>query len=483
MTEPLPAFHHYALRITHCLGDKKPMQKRRNDITEGVIWRQVLAFFFPIMLGTLFQQLYNTVDAVVVGRFAGKAALAAVGGSAAQILNLLVSFFVGLSSGATVIVSQYYGAQDGPNVSRSVHTAMWLALTAGAVMTALGLIFAPGLLKLMNTPEDTLGDSTLYMRVIFLSMIPAMIFNVGSGVLRAVGDSRWPLYFLIAACLINVALDLIFVAALNWSVFGVAVATAIAQSVAAILVLFTLIRAKDDTRLTLRGLKPERGFLIRTVQIGLPTGMQTVMYSISNMIITATINGFGTSTVAAWVTLGKVDGLYWMINNAFGVSVMTFAGQNYGAHKLDRAERTMFVCGGLSILAAWLFSGTLMLMAYPIFGIFSREREVLDIAVQMMWRITPFYFLFVPIEMISGALRGMGKTLMPTIITAVGICVFRVIWMFTVVPRWPSIHTITISYGISWLLTSAVFIFYYPRARRRLGFEKWFSKPPKGAKR
>lgn len=450
------------------------MQKtERNGIVEGVIWRQLLAFFFPILLGTVFQQLYNTVDAAVVGRFAGKAALAAVGGSAAQILNLLVSFFVGLSSGATVIVSQYYGAQDGPGVSRAVHTAMWLAIAAGAAMTVLGLAFAPVLLRIMKTPEDTMGEAALYLRIIFAAMIPSMLFNVGSGVLRAVGDSKRPLYFLIAASLINVALDLLFVAVLRWSVAGVAIATALAQLVAAALVVLSLCRAKDDTRLTLKGLRPDGALLKRTVQIGLPTGLQTVMYSLSNMIITATINGFGTSTVAAWVALGKIDAFYWMINNAFGVSVMTFAGQNYGAHRLDRAERSMFVCTGLSVAAAWLFSGVFMTFARPLFGIFSREADVLDIAAEMMRHITPWYFLFVPIEMISGAMRGMGRTLAPTTITAVGICVFRVIWMFGIVPRFPEIRTIMLSYPISWLLTAIAFGFYYPWARRRLGFGRW----------
>ena len=450
------------------------MQKtERNGIIEGVIWRQLLAFFFPILLGTLFQQLYNTVDAVVVGRFAGKAALAAVGGSAAQILNLLVSFFVGLSSGATVIVSQYYGAQDGPNVSRSVHTAMWLALAAGAVMSVLGIALAPFLLRIMNTPADTMGDSVIYLRVIFGAMIPSMMFNVGSGVLRAVGDSRRPLYFLIAACLMNVGLDLLFVAVLGWSVPGVAIATAIAQTAAAALVTVSLCRAKDDTRLTLKGLKPDMELLRRTIQIGLPTGLQTVMYSISNMIITATINGFGTSTVAAWVTMGKVDSMYWLINNAFGVSVMTFAGQNYGARRLDRAEKSLFVCAGMSVAAAWLFSGTFMLLARPVYGIFTRDREVIDLAIGFMRWITPYYFIFVPIEMISGAMRGMGRTLAPTILTAVGICVFRVIWMFGVVPRFPEMRTITLSYPISWTLTTLAFLIYYPRARRKLGFTKW----------
>ena len=442
----------------------------KNGIVEGVIWRQLLAFFFPILLGTLFQQLYNTVDAVVIGRFAGKAALASVGGSAAQILGLLVNFFVGLSSGATVIVSQFYGAEDDQGVSRAVHTAIWLALAAGIVMTALGLLLAPWLLRLMHTPADTMDNSVTYLRIVFLAMVPGMLFNVGSGVLRAVGDSRRPLYFLMAACLVNVALDLVFVVGLKWSVAGVAVATALAQAVSAVLVVRCLCRADRSYRLDLRRIRPDPVLLGRTARIGLPTGLQSVMYSVSNVIITSTINTFGTSTVAAWVALGKVDGMYWMINNAFGVSIMTFAGQNYGAHRLDRAERCLLVCSGLALGAAWSFSALFFAFARPLFGLFSRETDVIAIALEMMRHITPWYFLFVPIEMVSGALRGMGRTLVPTMITALGICAFRVVWMFGVVPAWHEIHAITLSYPISWVLTAAAFLIYYPFARRRLGF-------------
>ena len=442
----------------------------RNGIIEGVIWKQLLSFFFPIMLGTLFQQLYNTVDAVVVGQFAGTGALAAVGGSAAQIINLLIGFFVGLASGATVIVSQFYGARDGEGVSRAVHTGMFLALAAGLLMTALGLILAPALLRLMNTPAETLEDSAAYLRIIFLSMAPSMVYNVGSGILRAVGDSRRPLYFLMAACLLNVALDLAFVALLGWSVRGVAIATTLAQTLSAALIWACLCRSRESYRLMPRRIRADGALLRATVRIGLPAGLQSVMYTLSNMTITATINSFGTSAVAAWVTLGKIDGMYWMINGAFGVAITTFAGQNYGAQKLERAERSLLVCTGLSIGAAWLFSAVFYAFARPIFGVFTREPAVIDIAVEMMRHITPWYFVFVPIEMISGALRGMGRTLVPTLITAAGICVFRVTWMFGVVPAWHEIRAITISYPISWALTSAAFILYYPSARRRLGF-------------
>ena len=443
-------------------------QNATNGITEGVIWKGLLAFFFPIMLGTLFQQLYNTVDTVIVGQFVGTQALAAVGGSAAQILNLIIGFFVGVSSGATVIVSQYFGAHDDDGVHRAVHTAMALAVIGGAIMTVLGLVLAPTLLRWMDTPADTMEDSTLYLRIVFLAMIPGMIYNVGASIQRAVGDSRRPLYFLIICCLVNVALDLLFVVGMKMGVAGVAVATAIAQIVSAVLTCGSLGRAKGNYRLELRKVRADARLLGETVRIGLPTGLQSVMYALSNMIITATINGFGTNTVAAWVALGKVDGMFWMILNAFGVSIMTFVGQNYGARRYDRVHRSLRVCIGLSLGASWLFSALFLIFGRSVYRLFTTEEAVLEIAVKMMFYMAPCYWLFVPIELLSGALRGMGDTLIPTMITAAGICVLRVVWMFTVVPVWHEIFAITVSYPISWILTAGAFIIYYNHAKKRL---------------
>ena len=444
------------------------IENTTNTIVDGVIWKGLLKFFFPIMLGTLFQQLYNTVDAVVVGQFVGTQALAAVGGSSSQIVNLFIGFFVGLSSGATVIVSQYFGAREDKGVSRAVHTAMALAFIAGAVMTVVGLVFAPAMLEIMNTTEDTLADSTLYLRIVFLSMIPSMVYNVGSSILRAIGDSRSPLYFLAAACLVNVVLDLVFVLVFRMGVAGVAIATSIAQAVSAVLVFVALCRAKGSYRIIPREIRPERELLARTVRIGLPTGLQSVLYAVSNIIITTSINGFGTDTVAAWVAFGKVDALFWLILSAFGVAIMTFVGQNYGARKFDRVHKSLKVALAIAAVTSIVFSAVLLLVGQYVFRLFTNDQTVMDVAIYMMMCMVPGYVLYVPIELISGALRGMGDTLIPTVITAVGICALRVLWIFAVVPLWHDILAITISYPISWLLTSAAFILYYARVRRKL---------------
>lgn len=444
------------------------IENTTNTIVDGVIWKGLLKFFFPIMLGTLFQQLYNTVDAVVVGQFVGTQALAAVGGSSSQIVNLFIGFFVGLSSGATVIVSQYFGAREDKGVSRAVHTAMALAFIAGAVMTVVGLVFAPAMLEIMNTTEDTMADSTLYLRIVFLSMIPSMVYNVGSSILRAIGDSRSPLYFLAAACLVNVVLDLAFVLIFHMGVAGVAIATSIAQAVSAVLVFVALCRAKGSYRIIPREIRPERELLARTVRIGLPTGLQSVLYAVSNIIITTSINGFGTDTVAAWVAFGKVDALFWLILSAFGVAIMTFVGQNYGARKFDRVHKSLKVALAIAAVTSIVFSAVLLLVGQYVFRLFTNDQTVMDVAIYMMMCMVPGYVLYVPIELISGALRGMGDTLIPTVITAVGICALRVLWIFAVVPLWHDILAITISYPISWLLTSAAFILYYARVRRKL---------------
>ncbi len=444
------------------------IENTTNTIVDGVIWKGLLKFFFPIMLGTLFQQLYNTVDAVVVGQFVGTQALAAVGGSSSQIVNLFIGFFVGLSSGATVIVSQYFGAREDKGVSRAVHTAMALAFIAGAVMTVVGLVLAPAMLEIMNTTEDTIADSTLYLRIVFLSMIPSMVYNVGSSILRAIGDSRSPLYFLAAACLVNVVLDLAFVLIFHMGVAGVAIATSIAQAVSAVLVFVALCRAKGSYRIIPREIRPERELLARTVRIGLPTGLQSVLYAVSNIIITTSINGFGTDTVAAWVAFGKVDALFWLILSAFGVAIMTFVGQNYGARKFDRVHKSLKVALAIAAVTSIVFSAVLLLVGQYVFRLFTNDQTVMDVAIYMMMCMVPGYVLYVPIELISGALRGMGDTLIPTVITAVGICALRVLWIFAVVPLWHDILAITISYPISWLLTSAAFILYYARVRRKL---------------
>lgn len=442
------------------------MKRDSNEITEGVIWKQLLAFFFPVLLGSLFQQLYNTVDTMIVGRFVGTEALAAVGGSSAQILNLIIGFFTGVSSGATVIIAQFIGAREEEDVSRSVHTAMILAAVCGGIMTVLGIATAPWLLRIMDTPAETMQDAVLYLRLVYLSMIPGMIYNMGSAILRAAGDAKHPLSFLILCCLVNVVLDLLLVCGFRMGVAGVAVATSLAQLISAVLVCAFLAKSRESYRLDRKQLRADRRMLRRTVRIGLPTGLQSVLYAVSNMMITASVNSFGTDTVAAWVAMGKLDALTWLVMSAFGVAVMTFVGQNYGAQRIDRVKSSiklsLAIAAGVTVV-----TGTIFVLGGRYFYIlFTDEVRIMDMAVKMMLCIAPWYWLYVPVEVLSGGLRGMGDTLIPTIITAVGICLARVLWVFALVPRWHTIQTVVISYPITWALTSLAFAVYYLRFRK-----------------
>ena len=423
--------------------------------------KQLMSFFFPVLLGMLFQQLYNMADAVIVGRFVGKNALAAVGGSASQILNLIIGFFTGLCSGATVIIAQYYGANDHEDVGKGVQTAMIFAAVCGAVMTVIGIATAPWLLRLMQTPEETMADSVSYMRIVYLSMIPAMIYNMGSAILRAVGDSKRPLYFLIICCVLNVAMDIIAVVVFRLEVVGVAAATSLAQLISAVLVCRSLMRSRESYRLELRGMRIEGRMMRRAVHIGLPAGLQSVLYAVSNMIITAAINKFGTDTVAAWVAVNKLDAFNWMVLSAYSISLMTFVGQNYGAGLYDRARASLRDCMLLGLLTTALISVLFMTTCRFFFGMFVDDAAVMAIAVEILSFMAPWYFLYAPIEIFGGGLRGLGDTLVPTIITAAGICLTRVIWIYTAVPRWHSIKTVAVSYPITWTLTVAAFVIYY----------------------
>ncbi|MBE5801576.1 MAG: MATE family efflux transporter [Clostridiales bacterium] len=438
-------------------------QTRRpaNAITEGVIWQQLLKFFFPILLGTFFQQLYNTVDAMIVGKFVGKEALAAVGGATATLANLMVGFFTGLSSGATVIISQFYGARKHEEVSRTVHTAAAMTLAGGVIIMVLGLVFSPALLRMMGTPEDVLPGAITYIRIFFCGMVPSLIYNIGTGILRAVGDSRRPLYFLIAACMVNIVLDVLLVVGLEMGVAGAALATILSQLVSGTLITLTLIRSHDAYRLFPKKIRFHGDLLARVVRIGFPAGMQSVMYSLSNLIIQTAINGFGTNVMAAWTAYGKMDGLFWMTINAFGVAITTFVGQNFGAGKYERMRRSVRQCLLMAAIATVALSSFLLLMGGTLLRLFSGDEAVVTHGLQIVRTLVPTYFTFICIEVLSGAVRGTGDTLIPTLMTLTGVCLLRVIWISFVVPQHHELRTVLLSYPITWTITSVLFIVYY----------------------
>ncbi len=441
-------------------GGSKP---KYNGITEDVIWKQMLLFFFPILFGTLFQQLYTTVDAIVVGQFVGKEALSAVGGSTSEINNLLLGFFVGVSAGANVIIAQRYGAKDEEATSDAMHTAISLAVLCGVLMTVLGLVFAGAVLTIMSTPEEIYPYALTYMRIYFCGMIFNVLYNIGSGVLRALGDSKRPLYVLITCCVSNIVLDLLFVIVLGLGVAGAALATVLAQAISAVLVMLALVGKGSPVRLYLSRLRVHLYICRPLVRIGIPTGLQSLMYSIPNLVIQASINRMGTDVVSALTAYAKADIIYWMIMQAFGITCMTFVGQNLGARRLDRVYKSVHTALVLSTLftvglcSVYYFNGPLLL------GIFTTDRTVIAIGYEMMQTIVPLYFTYILVEVMAGTMRGAGDTFIPMIFVGVGTCLVRVLWVIYVVGAIPTYQMLCYSYPVSWALTSVMFLVYYKK--------------------
>lgn len=391
-------------------------------ITEGVIWKQLLFFFFPILLGSFFQQMYNTVDTIIVGRFVGTRALAAVGATSA-LLNLMNGFFIGLSTGATVLLSQFYGAKSKQGVQDALHTGVALSLLLGA------------------------------------------------GILRAMGDSRRPTVFLMAACGVNIVLDIVCVVVLKMGVAGAAIATVFSQVVSAGMVTVALLRQPEETRLSLKKIRFQGELLKRILYVGVPAGLQFVTFDLANTLIQSGINSFGDVAVAAWTAYVKTDSLTWMISGAFGVSVTTFVGQNFGAQKYDRIRQSVWVCMGMSVALTGAMSALVIAFRPVILGIYTTDPAVIRLGVYVMAWTVPFNVLFMPVEVFAGAMRGTGYSVVPTVITCMCVCVFRVVWIFTVVRTWHRIELLAVCYPLSWLLAATVFAIVYFRGgwlRRRI---------------
>ena len=440
---------------------------KKNQITDGVIWKQLLIFFFPIMVGTLFQQLYNTVDAIIVGRFVGKQALASVGGSAAVLTNFVIGFFTGLSAGATVIISQFYGAKNLKQLSKGLHTAYAFSITVSLLISVIGWFSTPALLHLLKTPADVIPDSILYLRIYFLGMIFTLTYNMGSSIMRAIGDSRRPLIYLIICCGINIVLDILFVIVFHMGIAGAAIATVISQGASAILVTRSLMKSYGILKLELRSIRFHGALLKSELKIGLPGGIQSFGYSISNIIIQAVINNFGTDTAAAWAAYGKLDAIFWTVCGSFGIAITTFSGQNFGARKFDRVKKSVRVCLAMALTVCGSLIVFLMIFCRPLYHIFTTDQAVVDIGVYMLRLITPSYVIFIFVEIFSGALRGIGDVLIPSTITLGGVLLVRLTWILFVTPMTGELSTLLYSYPLAWGATALLLIPYYFHRRKQ----------------
>lgn len=435
-------------------------RKLSNQITEGVIWKQLLLFFFPILLGTFFQQMYNTVDTIIVGRFVGTQALAAVG-SAGPLINLINGFFIGLSSGATVILSQAYGAGDRKGVHDVLHTAVTLSLILGLLTTAVGVLAGPQILRLTKVPEDCIDDAMTYLSIYFSGAVASMVYNMGAGILRAMGDSKRPMIFLIVACFVNILMDLVCVVWLDLGAAGAALATVLSQIISSVLVLAVLLRLPQEQQLKFTDLQLNRSYLGRILSIGVPAGLQFITFDLANVLIQSSVNSFGDVTIAAWTAIGKTDSINWMICGAFGVAITTFVGQNFGAQKYARVRKSVWVCMAMGIPVVAAVSAIILPLRSFILGIYTEDLEVIAAGAYIMLFTVPFNAIFIPVEVFAGTMRGVGSSLTPTLITGTCVCLFRVLWVLGPVKQMHTIEMLSICYPISWALAALVFLIVY----------------------
>ena len=447
-------------------------RKSRNDLSVGTVWKKLLVFLLPIAAGTIIQQLYNAADGLIVGRFVGTNALAAVGGSSAQIINVLVGFFVAMTAGSSVVIGQIYGAGKKESLNRAIGNAVAGMAIAGLVLMIIGFLASPGLLRLLNTPEETLDGAALYLRIYFLGVPFVMILNMESSILRALGDSFHPFLFMITGCILNIVLDVLFVVAFGWGIAGVAVATVAAQVANTLLLTWRLMRGTDEYRLSLRDLRLKGVYLANMLRLGIPAGLQSSMYSVSNMIIQVGVNSLGTIVVASWAMSGKTDGLYWAVSSAIGAAITSFIAQNYGAGRTDRVK----LCARQGLIMAFLvtigISALLMLTGIPILRVLTPDENVVSTTYTIMSYFVPFYFTWVLVEVLSAVLRGVGDAVIPVIIIGSGIALFRVIWILTVFSWFGTLLSLCLSYAASWVITSIALLIYYKKGgwmnRRRI---------------
>ena len=430
------------------------------DMTSGPLLPKVLMFSLPLVLTSVLQLLYNAADVIVVGRFAGPQSLAAVSSTGA-LINLLVNVFMGLSVGSSVVIARAYGAGDVREVHQGVHTSIAVAGMAGVAVGILGLFASRPLLQLMGSPDDVIDLASLYMCIYFLGMPFNMLYNFGAAILRAVGDTRRPLYFLTFSGVVNVMLNLLLVIVLKLDVAGVAIATVISQIISAVLVIGCLLHSEGSIRLNPRDLRIHRGPLLHIIRVGLPAGLQGSLFSISNVLIQSSINSFGSITMAGNGAAANLEGFVYVAMNAIHQAALTFASQNLGARKINRVRRNMWVCLATVTVIGLSMGLVMLLLGKPLLTLYNDDPEVIRYGLIRMSFILPTYFTCGCMDVMVGQLRGIGYSIMPMIVSLTGACLFRVVWIYTAFAASPTLNTLYVSYPISWLLTFLVHLGCY----------------------
>lgn len=442
------------------------------DMTQGAIFSKLLVFSVPLILSSLLQLLFNAADVIVVGRYVGSNALAAVG-SVAPLINLLVNFFVGISVGSNVVTANFFGAENKKDVSRTVHTSYVVSFIGGVLLTVVGVSFAPKILILMGSPEDVLPLSTLYIKIYFGGITPTIVYNFGSALLRAKGDTKRPLYILFGAGIVNVILNLVFVICFGLGVAGVSLATVISQTFSAVLVTLILMTEKDAFRLEIKKLRIHGDILSRILKIGLPAGIQGMIFSISNIVIQSSANAYGSIIVAGNSSSQSIEGFIYTSMNGFSQGVLTFVSQNRGARKFDRIKKVYCVSLACVTVIGGILGTLMMIFGQQVFSIFSKNQAVINAAQNRMAVIAATYFLCGLMDCSANTLRGLGYSMTPMVITLLGACGLRILYLATFyqIPRFHTYQSIFISYPLSWgstfLVLLAVLIFVF----RKMGKE------------
>ena len=441
-----------------------PKRGKDVDMTTGNITRHIISFALPLLIGNIFQQLYNTVDTWVVGKFVSNEAYAAVG-TVGPIINMLIGFFMGLSSGAGVVISQYYGAKRFAEVEKTVHTAIAMTLILGIAFTGLGLFMTPYMLTLMKTPENVLPESTAYLTIYFSGIVGLMLYNIGAGILRAVGDSKRPFYYLVVCAVMNTVLDLVFVIQFKMGVRGVALATILSQATSAILVMITLLRTDECIRLQLKKLRLHWEMLKKIFRVGIPAAIQMAITAFSNIFVQSYINFFGDNCMSGWTTYAKVDQLLFLPMQSIALASTTFVGQNLGCNQVERAREGVRKALIISLISTVVLMVPVLIFSPEIVAFFNSKSEVVQYGSMLLRWLSPFYVLCCFNQIYSGALRGAGNSKAPMIFMLASFVAFRQIYLFAMSNIWNEIIPIAMSYPAGWLLCSILTGVYYHKVR------------------
>ncbi len=445
---------------------KKAAKTYEIDMCSGPLFSKIILFSIPLMLSGILQLLFNAADIVVVGRCAGSESLAAVGSTSA-LINLLINLFMGLSVGTNVLVARYFGARQEGELSDTVHTSMVVAAVSGVILIAVGFLVSEPILTMMGTPENVLPLSVIYMKIYFVGMPATLIYNFGSAVLRGVGDTRRPLYYLFIAGVVNIILNLFFVIVCSMGVAGVALATVISQCISAFLVVLCLLRTDSMYRLELRKLRIEKHKLFGIIRIGFPAGLQGAVFSVSNVLIQSSVNSFGSVAMAGNTAASNIEGFIYTAMNALYQTALSFVSQNYGVGNDKRIARIMWYCEGLVLVIGAALGAGALLAGRQLLSIYNSEPEVIQYGMNRMWVICTTYYLCGMMDVMVGGLRGVGFSVPPMIVSITGACGFRIFWIYTVFAMNRSLRTLYISYPVSWALTGGVHLICYLLIRNR----------------